>query len=239
MTGEQESLSVSCGSKSKWPCFLVFLAYLHQFSVVNKPFCRQCRPGLGRKSSSFQKHKQPVAMHQSLQDFCPWEAECKNGGSWQGWQEHFPGSLSPVGKICISTCESPLKSLLRPPSLLQGLPRRGSSVSAWIPQVCCWDPPSGLPEITLFSEGWDESMVCPCRNTLFETATEMSVGLGGRGWCYPGQEARGREGCNVRRDQPQGRGWLRGMTMSTVLLSRHPPEPRMETSKCSSWAYVY
>lgn len=105
-------------------------------------------------------------------------------------------------------------------------------------QCLCMDPP-GLQEIAVFTEGWDESTVCPCRNTLFETTTEMSVGLGGRGWLCPGQEAWGREGCNVRKNQPQGRGWLRGMTMSTVLLSRHSPEPRMETSKCSSWAYVY
>lgn len=39
--------------------------------------CRQCRPGLGRKSSSFQKHNQPIAMHQPLQDCCPREAESK------------------------------------------------------------------------------------------------------------------------------------------------------------------
>lgn len=47
----------------------MFLAHLHQLSIINEPFCRQCRPGLGRKSSSFQKHNQPIAMHQPLQDF--------------------------------------------------------------------------------------------------------------------------------------------------------------------------
>lgn len=43
---------------------------------------------------------------------------------------------------------------------------------------------------------------------LSETSTEMSVGLGGGGWFCSGQEARGREGCNVRNNQSATREGL-------------------------------
>lgn len=110
-----------------------------------------------------------------------------------------------MGKFCISTCESPLKSLLRPPSLLQGLPRRGSSVSAWIPQGCCWDPHSSLQEITMFTEGWYESVVHPCRNTLWDYYRDV-CGFGREGVVLSraGSTGKGRQQCKEKSATREG-----------------------------------
>lgn len=71
-------------------------------------------------------------------------------------------------------------------------------------QCLCMDPP-GLQEIAMFTEGWDESTVCPCRNTLWDYYRDVcGVGREGVALSRAGSTGKGRLQCKEKSAAREG-----------------------------------